>query len=206
MSDFFLTDEMVRKHTKYFIRCLGLLPSQYTETDSNRMSLLFFGVLGLAVLGTLETATTAEQRNIWSAWIMSCQIGSGGFRGTPLMELGNENSRHEGYDIPHLPSTYFALITLIHLNQDIKSLNGLDILQWIKTLQIPSGKTTSVKCQGQSDIFDVRFNYFVAVIRKILQEHGFVIEDSTEAPVKHLLACKVAIMLYKVGANYVIVT
>lgn len=42
------------RHVKYFKRCLTSLPEQYISLDLNRMTLLYFCVVALDLLGALE--------------------------------------------------------------------------------------------------------------------------------------------------------
>ena len=41
-------------HAKYFLRCLELLPAPYASLDTNRLTVAYFCVSGLDVLGCLE--------------------------------------------------------------------------------------------------------------------------------------------------------
>lgn len=73
------------KHTKYFSRCLFLLPAQATSYDGNRLSIVYFCLSGLDLLGTLDQfIKTDEQRKEYIEWIYKQVVESGeGFRGSP---------------------------------------------------------------------------------------------------------------------------
>jgi geranylgeranyl transferase type-1 subunit beta len=83
------------KHTKYFSRCLFLLPAQATSYDGNRLSIVYFCLSGLDLLGTLDQfIKTDEQRKEYIEWIYKQVVESGeGFRGSPTFKLcGHEHS------------------------------------------------------------------------------------------------------------------
>ncbi|CAG8457378.1 10309_t:CDS:2 [Paraglomus occultum] len=62
------------KHVMYFKRCMAYLPEPYTNNDTNRMTLAFFGLGGLDLLNMIETIYSAEQREQWIDWIYAQQI------------------------------------------------------------------------------------------------------------------------------------
>ena len=74
-------------HINYFLRCLRALPTQAQDNDSNRsvtsvsdiweltgrMTIAFFCLSGLDMLGALDDMTTIEQREGWIEWIWKLQ-------------------------------------------------------------------------------------------------------------------------------------
>lgn len=83
------------KHVKYFVSNLRMLPNAYTETETNRSELLksvtyaelessfaqvrrmtlgFFCLAALELLGALETAVSEQDRKDWIEWIYAQQI------------------------------------------------------------------------------------------------------------------------------------
>lgn len=83
------------KHTKYFSRCLFLLPAQATSYDGNRLAIAYFCLSGLDLLGTLDQfVKTEELRKEYIEWIYEQVVESGdGFRGSPTFKLcGHEES------------------------------------------------------------------------------------------------------------------
>ena len=81
-------------HAKYFLRCLELLPAPYASLDTNRLTVAYFCVSGLDVLGCLERVDAPRI----IAWIYSLQVlpssdsaegaapgRSAGFRGGSFM-------------------------------------------------------------------------------------------------------------------------
>ena len=64
---------LVEKHVKYFKRILGVLPNAVSSLDTSRMTLLFFGLSGLDILGALNELS-GEERAEMVAWIYSQQL------------------------------------------------------------------------------------------------------------------------------------
>ena len=112
-------------HAKYFLRCLELLPAPYASLDTNRLTVAYFCVSGLDVLGCLERVDAPRI----IAWIYSLQVlpssdsaegaapgRSAGFRGGSFMggpySAGGAPSSSE-YDEGHLAMTYTALAVLV---------------------------------------------------------------------------------------------
>ena len=44
----------VERHTNYFLHCLRSLPSPYTSLDTNRLTVAYFSVSALDLLGALD--------------------------------------------------------------------------------------------------------------------------------------------------------
>eukprot|EP00058_Branchiostoma_floridae_P024457 XP_002609947.1 hypothetical protein BRAFLDRAFT_124378 [Branchiostoma floridae] len=58
------------KHVKFFKRCLQVLPSRYCSLDTTRLTVAFFALSGLDLLGALETINKQEIID----WIYSLQV------------------------------------------------------------------------------------------------------------------------------------
>jgi geranylgeranyl transferase type-1 subunit beta len=83
--------DFVKKHLKYFQLNLSSLPYHYTSSEASRMTLAFFCISSLDLLGLLEDSSFKEQKSSWIEWIYSQQIvnnGCGGFRGGPFLNSG----------------------------------------------------------------------------------------------------------------------
>jgi len=63
-----------KRHLKFFERCLAILPTDYEKLDTNRMTVLFFAILGLDILGELETVVDHNRRLAIIAWVYSLQV------------------------------------------------------------------------------------------------------------------------------------
>ena len=158
-----MTDDAIfhkERHIKYFLRCLKtFLPDLYTPNDSNRMLLAFFTVAGLDLLGVLQAKTTSEERKGYIEWVYHCQVPSGGFRGFTGTDFGLErrNSKNEVWDPANVPSTFFAIVTLLILGDDLSRLKRRECLQWLPMMQREDGSFGEVlgpngKIEGGRDL------------------------------------------------------
>ncbi|KAL7274525.1 geranylgeranyl transferase type-1 subunit beta [Rhizina undulata] len=158
------------KHVKYWQRCLKTcLPTEYTSTDLNRITLGFFCISALDLLGELPSATTEEERNGWRNWIYSLQLPGGGFRGSPATRMSKEGG--ERWDIVNLPASYFAVATLVSLGDDLEALDKEGLLRLLPRLQRNDGSFG--ECLGADGEvvggMDMRFVYCASAIRWILR-------------------------------------
>ncbi|KKK12169.1 putative geranylgeranyl transferase beta subunit [Aspergillus rambellii] len=171
MSEVLFTKE---RHIKYFLRCLKtFLPGPYTSNDSNRMLLAFFAVAGVDLLDSLQSKTTTEEREGYIEWIYHCQVPSGGFRGFTGTDFGTErrNTDNEAWDPANVPSTFFALVILLILGDDLSRVKRMECLQWLPQMQRQNGSFGEVlgpenKIEGGGDL---RFCCFAAGTRYILR-------------------------------------
>lgn len=160
----------VKVHTKYFLRCLGLLPARATEYDSSRTAFAYFCISGLALIGTLETSTTPEQRTHWADWVYSNLVSSGdGFRGSSTHELPSSGDK---YDCANLPATYFSIMILATLKDPrmVYKLNHLKICEYIGRCQRPDGSFAPnwLPSLGPFGENDPRCNYMAAGVFTVL--------------------------------------
>lgn len=165
------------RHIRYWLRCLKtFLPREYTSNDSNRMTLAFFIISALDLLGALETRTTASERQSWIDWIYHCQHPDGGFRGSPASILGplasEENAR---WDRASLPNSYFALATLLALGDDLKRVRRRKCLTWLARLQRKDGSFSTELVEDEETCDEagghMRFCYGAAGLRWILRAY-----------------------------------
>jgi geranylgeranyl transferase type-1 subunit beta len=161
------------RHIKYWRRNLKtLLPHFYTSNDSNRMLLALFTVSALDILGDLDAALSPEERQGYIDWVYSCQLPEGGFRpwrGSDFGELRDEENKR--WDPAHIPGTFFALLTLVVLEDDLGRVKRKEILEWLVKMQRPEGSFGETRgddgrLHGGNDS---RFGYMATVIRWILR-------------------------------------
>ena len=160
------------KHVVYWKRCLKTyLPRPYTSTDALRISLAYFIISALDLLGALETSTTPEERAGYADWIYSLQLPDGGFRGAPATDLGQLRSEsNQDYDPAHVPSTYFALSTLLILRDDLERVKRPECLRWLAQMQRDDGSFGAHFFNGQRvGGTDTRLGYSAMVVRWMLR-------------------------------------
>lgn len=172
------------RHTQYWLRNLKtFLPQPYTSSDSNRMLLAFFIVAGSDLLGLLhpqeiegkKLVVTEQERQGWIEWVYNCQLESGGFRcfsGTKFCDEGSpaRNEANGVWDPAHVPGTFFALMILVLLGDDLERVRREECLVWLKAMQRGNGSFGEVMGEnGPVGDDDLRFCHCAAGIRFILR-------------------------------------
>lgn len=135
------------------------------------MSLAFFILSALDLLDGLSTNTTPEERADYTSWIYHNQHPKGGFRAFPGTDLGAETTAaNEYWDPANLPSTYFALASLLILGDDLSRLDRKACLAWLPTLQRQDGSFGETLVDGEvRGGYDSRFGYCGSGVRYILR-------------------------------------
>ncbi|KAI8925858.1 terpenoid cyclases/protein prenyltransferase alpha-alpha toroid [Entophlyctis helioformis] len=165
---------------KYFAKNLRLLPHLYLAGDTNRMTLGYFCIGGLDLLGALDANITPDQKRAWIDWIYAQQVhpsdkfpaGSGlcGFRGSPFSGAPHDPQHstavHEG-DGGHLTMTYTALVLLLMLGDDLARVNADAIVTSMRCLQSEDGCFSPTV---GSDERDMRFLYCACVVSYLLSD------------------------------------
>ncbi|BEI79949.1 hypothetical protein CcaverHIS002_0104780 [Cutaneotrichosporon cavernicola] len=138
-------------HIAYFKRCLTVLPQAAEEHDVNRVTIAFFSLAGLELLGALDHTT----RTGWINWLWELQAADGGFRGSPLPGPG------------HLPSTYTALCSLALLRAPLDRLDRPGLMKFLRACQEEDG--SFAPSPGMPGAFqnDTRMSYCAAVTRAV---------------------------------------
>ncbi|KAF2176673.1 geranylgeranyl transferas-like protein type i beta subunit [Zopfia rhizophila CBS 207.26] len=161
------------KHINFWRRCLKtFLPHQYTSNDANRMTFAFFILSALDLLGNLQAALSAEERQGHIEWVYHCQLPEGGFRAFPGADFGSQrNDENKIWDPAHIPATFFALLVLALLGDDLQRVKRREILIWLNRMQRPDGSFGETlredgRIEGGND---TRFGYMSTGIRWILR-------------------------------------
>lgn len=160
------------KHVVYWKRCLKThLPHHYTSNDTLRLLLAYFIMSALDLLGALDSSTAAEERKGWADWIYTLQLPRGGFRGAPATDMKDRrNTANEDYDPANVPSTYFALATLLILGDDLERVRRKECLSWLASMQREDGSFGAYGFFGEIEGgMDTRFGYAAMGIRWILR-------------------------------------
>nr|GMC96016.1 geranylgeranyl transferase type-1 subunit beta [Ipomoea batatas]GMD12203.1 geranylgeranyl transferase type-1 subunit beta [Ipomoea batatas]GMD19349.1 geranylgeranyl transferase type-1 subunit beta [Ipomoea batatas]GME18277.1 geranylgeranyl transferase type-1 subunit beta [Ipomoea batatas] len=167
--DFFDRD----RHLCYSQMMLELLPSAYQGQEINRLTLAYFAISGLDILGGLDRVDKAGVIN----WVLSLQahprneaeLENGqfyGFHGSRSSQF--ESSDNEGL-IPngsHLASTYCALAILKTVGYDLSFVDSTSILKSMRSLQQPDGSFMPIHIGAETDL---RFVYCAAAICSMLE-------------------------------------
>eukprot|EP00929_Paragymnodinium_shiwhaense_P031196 TRINITY_DN17538_c0_g1_i2.p1 TRINITY_DN17538_c0_g1~~TRINITY_DN17538_c0_g1_i2.p1 ORF type:complete len:371 (-),score=49.55 TRINITY_DN17538_c0_g1_i2:337-1449(-) len=154
------------RHASYFHKHLESLPTPYKTMDSNRLTLLFFSVSGLDLLGQIETVDKQKLiRFIYS--YQSPLADHGGFYGCPRVEYSGEQDRKNNQ--PHIANTYVALVMLLILGDDLEGVDRQAVACSLKKWQLPDGSFCCVHGLSSLDSeSDMRFVFCAAAICYIL--------------------------------------
>jgi geranylgeranyl transferase type-1 subunit beta len=177
----------IERHIKYWQRCLKtLLPTQYTSTDSSRMTLGFFILSALDLLGAgADTFPEKDRRHI-REWILKCQHPNGGFCGSPNHRFPDTYYIDIGHgklqmDPANLPATFFAILSLSFVG-NLDNVRRDECLKWLKTLQREDGSfgelvTQTGTIEGGRDM---RYCYIAAAVRWMLKGDAPLSEEEQE--------------------------
>jgi geranylgeranyl transferase type-1 subunit beta len=186
-------------HIKYWNRCLkSLLPTGYTSTDSTRMTLAFFILSALDLLGAGADTLSRHDIDAFKSWVSSCEHPNGGFCGSPNHKYPDKYYGEEDeLDIApaNLAATFFALLTLDFLRK-IRAAKRINCLRWLKKLQREDGSFGEFR--GKDGNIeggrDMRYCYLAVCVRWMLkgdlgpfgENEGEYEDISVDKLVKHI--------------------
>ncbi|KAI8350360.1 geranylgeranyltransferase type I beta-subunit-like protein [Choanephora cucurbitarum] len=187
-----MTKEFNReKHIRYFKSNLSMLPTPYTQTETNRMTLAFFALGGLSLLGELDNNVSDENKRDWIEWIYAQQVlptgqdpdpneAMCGFRGSSWsgrpFDPHTTTLEFQHYDSSHIANTYTALLNLLLLGDDLSRVNRKAIVRTLSLLQSDDG---SIAPTSGSLERDARFVFCACAISYILNDwSGLDVEKS----------------------------
>ncbi|CAI5441677.1 unnamed protein product [Caenorhabditis angaria] len=67
----------IDKHVAFLIRHLNVFPEAYNSLDSNQITLLYFALSGLDLLGELDSLLSPTRRQEYIDWIYRLQFTKG---------------------------------------------------------------------------------------------------------------------------------
>lgn len=191
-------------HVKYWKRCFNsLLPNAYQSNDSSRMTLAFFTLSALDLLGEGAHTMSLKDRRGYRDWVLSCQHPiTGGFCGSPNHKY--PASVYEGkegkaptYEPASLTATFFAMLNLNFLSS-VTQANRKRMWTWLKKLQRKDGSFGEM-LTAQGEVYgsrDMRICLCAAAVRWMLRlddSVGQTKEDDidVDALVKHIVNSEV---------------
>ena len=143
------------------MRLLDILPcDRSASSETSRMTLLFFVLSGLDILGPIEEILNEERRQEIIHWIYSLQEDAG-FLGSSFLKTPNSKLD----DSVHVAMTYTALATLVILGDDLSRVRKQSILDGLRRLQNPDG---SFMASIEEQCCDMRFVFCAASVCKFL--------------------------------------
>lgn len=155
-----------------------MLPSESAMFDYSRLTILYFVLIGLDILGGLKTLSKQYKEQIVE-WVYklqlvpdgNCPVHKCGFMGsTTVIHLKNKPGC-EKYCESNVAMTYMALCILITLGDDLSRVNKSAVLQGVASLQNSDGSFRSNYERGESDL---RFVYCSLAICNILNDSSTI--------------------------------
>ena len=191
------------RHVSYFSMHLRSIPQGYESLDTSRMTMLYFCLSGLDVLGALQAKVGEKEAKEIIEWIYAQQVlpppvsgGSGavgseqpdysrcGFRGGSSLGVPHDPHRSQGldpsmwgHDQAHIAMTYTALCCLRILGDT--SFSRVDRRACIGALRFLQQDDGSFSSTSQRSESDMRFLYCACAISAMLDDWtGFDLERS----------------------------
>ena len=173
----------MQRHAKYLSRCIQVMPSSAASFDSSRLTIEFFGVSGLDLLGRLDDKLAPEVREKHKAWIKSLYVysekrNSAGFHGGNYLRVEGGGHLRSDEHAGHIAMTYTALSTYLILGGDIATDFDLDaIANGIAELQRRDGSFYSSNEGGENDM---RFVFCAAAVSRLTGKCRFDVDSAVD--------------------------
>ena len=157
------------------------------------MTLAFFIISALDLLGVLFERTTQAERSDYINWIYRCQHPRGGFRGFPATDFdGRSTDENAVWDPANIPATYFALATLCVLGDDLSRVKRRECLQWLRNMQRHDGSFGEMLGPDGTAAggTDPRFGYCAMATRWMLRDGTMgKVEGVPDVNIDEFVAC-----------------
>ncbi|XP_057979794.1 geranylgeranyl transferase type-1 subunit beta isoform X2 [Malania oleifera] len=150
------------RHVMFLEMTYQLLPSEYQGQEINRLTLAYFAISGLNILGALDRV----DKEAVTAWVLSFQAhpkskGFYGFHGSRTSQFPLDENGVLIHNGGHLASTYCALAILKILRYDFSHIDSESILKSMKNLQQSDGSFMPIDIGAETDL---RFIFCAAAI------------------------------------------
>lgn len=131
----------------------------------SRLSITFFAISGLDVLGRLDLLE--QHKNKYIDWIYLFQITPDaegekvdrcGFRGSTAATRALSSPSSHPLDTSHITMTYAAINCLLILGDDLSRIDRRGILSGVKALQLGNGRYSFLKLKFQTLRLPAVFN------------------------------------------------
>lgn len=160
------------RHVLFLEMMYQLLPSHYQGQEINRLTLAYFAISGLDLLGTLDCV----DKEAIISWVLSLQahprnkdeLNSGefyGFHGSRTSQFPSDESGALIHNGSHLASSYCAIAILKIVGFNFSLIDSELILTSMKNLQQPDGSFMPIHTGAETDL---RFIYCAAAICSML--------------------------------------
>ncbi|CAK5280367.1 unnamed protein product [Mycena citricolor] len=171
-------------HLMHVKRALAQLPGQQVSLDSSRMSIIFYCIGTMDLLGVLHQETTEMDRASWRSWVWEQYTGGSfgaGFRPGPFMSTNSPTPLLA----PHIIMTYTALLCLALLRDDFTRLSRSGLAHFVKSCQKADGSFSAMPF-GVGDC-DLRNLYCAFGICALLKSWSSI---NVERAVAYIASCR----------------
>ncbi|CAI0443091.1 unnamed protein product [Linum tenue] len=165
------------RHLMFLQMMYQMLPHHYQSQEINRLTLAYFAISGLDIVGSLDTVDKDEV----ASWVLSfraypediAEINDGefyGFNGSRSSQYHSDDAGGFSNNHSHLASTYCALAILKIVGYHLTSIDWRPLLMTMRNLQQPDGRQASDGgFQGRSNKpSDTCYAFWVGAVLKIL--------------------------------------
>jgi geranylgeranyl transferase type-1 subunit beta len=190
-------------HSKYFSRCLTILPSYTSSLDNSRVTVAFYSLAGLDILKTLPKSLPYDSSELIS-WIYGLQLTFDsdvcGFRGSTCSITSR--IKPNPYDHIHITMTMASLISLLILGDDLENVERNRIASSLVHLQLPNGAFLATRLSTENDL---RFVYCACVVAFILNDWSGINQDlCTSFILMNMHLDKVLVLKHMVVQHFVL--
>lgn len=187
------------RHIKFLHRLLQVLPEATSSQETSRMTIAYFSISGLDILGALDSLDQTNKTNIIN-WIYNLQVPrsdddpllrKNGFRGSCFLKLQNHQSCDPAKgcgalkaNSGHVAMTYTALASLVILGDDLSRIDKKAITSGLSCLQQEDGSFVASAEEAENDM---RFIYCAVAVSYMLNDwSGINIQKATEFIIRSL--------------------
>uniref|UniRef100_A0A2P2LGJ6 Geranylgeranyl transferase type-1 subunit beta isoform X2 n=1 Tax=Rhizophora mucronata TaxID=61149 RepID=A0A2P2LGJ6_RHIMU len=179
------------RHVTFLQMMYQMLPYHYQTQEINRLTLAYFVVSGLDILGALDSV----DKNAVADWVLSLQacpvdgVSSNdgefwGFHGSRTSQFPIENHRKLIHNHSHLASTYCALAILKTVGYDMSNINSKLLLSSMRNLQQRDGSFLPIHIGAETDL---RFTYCAAAVCCLLEDWSGMDREKVK---EYILKCQ----------------
>lgn len=182
---------LVKKHSKYLSHSLNVMPSHASSFDTSRMTIAFFGLCGLDILGCRELIDEQKTRAV--EWIKRLYVASSdgriaGFHGGTFLRSEETNAHlHADVHCGHIAMTYTALACLNAMGVGPEDLefDREALLRGVRALQRTDGSFNSSLEGGEHDM---RFVFCAAAVCRMLGDEDCSVGMDVDAACDYILS------------------
>ncbi|KAJ8428281.1 hypothetical protein Cgig2_034095 [Carnegiea gigantea] len=143
------------RHIRFLDMMIDFLPSEYQPQEINHLTLAYFILSSLDILGALDRV----DEEAVACWVLSFQVhpkhqdelSNGefyGFLGSRSLQFPADINENLGRNSSHLASTYCALAILKIIGHDLSLIGSASIVRSMRNLQQHDGRAAEIRVHG----------------------------------------------------------